>query len=69
MSAKCLAAVLVAATTWSLAAGAWARSDGDDAARPRALDCEPLPEQALTRLPAHFDAWVRLDCLASSRGN
>ena len=66
MPRKSIAAAL-AAVACAMIPPAWAHSDGEEAARPQALDCEHLPERALAGLPAPFDAWAKLDCLPTGQ--
>jgi hypothetical protein len=55
------------AATCAIALPASAHSDRDEVPRPQALDCEHLPAEALTALPAPFDNWARLDCLPAGQ--
>jgi hypothetical protein len=66
MPGKSIAAAL-AALTCAIIPPAWAHSDGDEAARPHALDCQHLPQNALAGLPAPFDTWAKLDCLPAGQ--
>ncbi|HEU5282993.1 MAG TPA: hypothetical protein VFU53_04220 [Burkholderiales bacterium] len=66
MPDKFIAVVLVAAVSvWAVPC--LAHSEAEDAPRAQALDCEHLPEKALTGLPAPFDTWAKLDCLPAGQ--
>lgn len=62
-----LTAAALAAVVCAVIPPAWAHSEGDEAPRPQALDCERLPANALTALPVPFDTWARLDCLPAGQ--
>lgn len=66
MFAKFVTAAL-AAVACALCAAASGHSDKDEAPRGQVLDCDHLPEQAITRLPVPLDTWARLDCLPAGQ--
>ena len=62
-----LSAATLAAVVWFYPAAAWAHSDSDETAASRTLDCDHLPQAALTHLPAPLDGWARIDCMPTGQ--